>query len=125
MLRTVAVDRAEINDGSRVFAKKGDTIFTDFITAGRGPAKFPNPEEIKLDRPDEFYIHHGWGPHACLGRQIVTVAGASMLRTFARLHNLRRAPGPAGEMKSKTVGGAFKVFLPEDGSEWKPFPCSK
>jgi hypothetical protein len=92
------------------------------VTAGVDPTKFPDPYEIKLDRPDDLYIHHGWGPHSCLGRDIVTVAGASMLRACARLGRVRRAPGPAGEMKSKVVNGAFKVYLSEDGSAWGPFP---
>ncbi|CAH0021704.1 unnamed protein product [Clonostachys rhizophaga] len=126
LLRTVVADKADLKDGPRVVTvKKGDSIFTDFVTAGVDPSKFPDPYEIKLDRPDDLYIHHGWGPHSCLGRPIVTVAGASMLRVCARLSNLRRAPGPAGEMKSKTVNSAFKMYLAENGSKWGPFPVSK
>ncbi|RFU32995.1 hypothetical protein B7463_g3353, partial [Scytalidium lignicola] len=126
LLRTVVADQADVRDGPRVVSvKKGDSIFTDFVTAGLDASKFPDPYEIKLDRPDDLYIHHGWGPHSCLGRPIVTVAGASMLRVCARLSNLRRAPGPAGEMKSKTVNEAFKVYLAENGSKWEPFPVSK
>ncbi|KAK2923217.1 hem peroxidase, animal-type [Fusarium oxysporum f. sp. vasinfectum] len=126
LLRTVVADKADLKDGPRIVSvKKGDTIFTDFVTAGVDATKFPNPYEIKLDRPDDAYIHHGWGPHACLGRPIVTVAGASMLRVCARLGSLRRAPGHAGEMKSKTVNDAFKVYLAENGSKWGPFPVSK
>ncbi|KAM0280201.1 hypothetical protein ACHAQH_004158 [Verticillium albo-atrum] len=126
LIRSVAGGNSEVNDGARVVSvKTGDALFADFITAGRDPSKFPEPEKIKLDRPDELYIHHGWGPHACLGRAIVTVAGASMLRTCARLTNFRRAPGPAGEMKSRTENGAFKRFLSEDGSQWGPFPVTK
>jgi cytochrome P450 len=123
LLRTVVADKADLRDGPRVVSvKKGDTIFTDFVTAGLDATKFPDPYEIKLDRPDDLYVHHGWGPHACLGRPIVTVAGASMLRVCARLGNLRRAPGHAGEMKSKTLNDAFKVYLAENGSKWGPFP---
>ncbi|KAF4332293.1 Psi-producing oxygenase A [Fusarium beomiforme] len=126
LLRTVAADKADLRDGRRVVSvKRGDIIFTDFVTAGLDATKFPDPYEIKLDRPDDLYIHHGWGPHACLGRPIVTVAGASMLRVCARLGKLRRAPGHAGEMKSKTVNDAFKVYLAENGSKWGPFPVSK
>ncbi|KAH8800451.1 heme peroxidase family protein [Xylogone sp. PMI_703] len=126
LLRTVVADQADVRDGPRVVSvKKGDSIFTDFVTAGLDASKFPDPHEIKLDRPDHLYIHHGWGPHACLGRPIVTVAGASMLRVCARLSNLRRAPGSAGEMKSKLVNEAFKVYLAENGSRWGPFPVSK
>lgn len=126
LIRITNGDKVEVQDGSAVVSvSTRDTIFTDFITAGRDPSKFPDPDQIKLDRPDELYIHHGWGPHACLGRAIVTVAAASMLRVCARLNNFRRAPGPAGEMQSKTVNGAFKVYLSEDGSQWGPFPTSE
>lgn len=126
VLRVVSVEKAVVEDGSRVVpVKQGDTIFADFVTAGTDSSKFPDPLQIKLDRPDEDYIHHGWGPHSCLGRPIVTTAAASMLRVFARLGNLRRAPGPAGEMKNKVVGGAFKVFLLPDGSDWGSFPSTK
>ncbi|KAF7158141.1 hypothetical protein CNMCM5623_002807 [Aspergillus felis] len=118
-----AVDEATIKDGKvSTTIHKGYIEFVDFITAGRDPAKFPDPEEIRLDRPADVYIHHGWGPHACLGRAIVTTAGAVLLRVLGRLENIRRAPGPAGEMKSKMVNGAFKLYLREDGSSWTPFP---
>ena len=125
VLRNAAVDTTIDDSGESIPVHKGETIFADFVTAGRDPYKFPDPETIRLDRPDELYIHHGWGPHACLGRAIVTVAGATMLRVFGGLTNLRHSPGPAGEMKSKLVNHAFKVYFPEDGSEWTPFPCSR
>ncbi|KMU89621.1 linoleate diol synthase (Linoleate (8R)-dioxygenase) [Coccidioides immitis H538.4] len=122
----VAATNGTIQDGSRTVSyKPGDVIFTNFMTAGADPSKFPDPEAIKLDRPEEDYIHHGWGPHACLGRPFVTTAAASMLRVFGRLDNVRRAPGPPGEMKSKVEGGVFKVFLTPDGGDWNAFPCTK
>jgi hypothetical protein len=126
VLRNGGTDGVTIHDGPRdINVKQGESIFADFITAGRDPSKFPDPEEITLDRPDDLYIHHGWGPHACLGRPIVTVAAASMLRVFARLGNLRRAPGPAGEMKSRLVNNSFKEFLAKDSSNWGTYPCTK
>ncbi|KAK4118839.1 heme peroxidase family protein [Parathielavia appendiculata] len=125
-IRDSAADKTAVKDASRVVAvKKGGAVFADFGAAGVDPDKFPDPDEIKLDRPDDLYIHHGWGPHSCIGRDMATVAAASMLRAVARLGTVRRAPGPAGEMKSKTVNGAFKVYLSEDGSAWVPFPTVK
>lgn len=104
----------------------GSQLFCDFMTAGRDPSKFPDPDTVKLDRPEESYIHHGWGPHACLGRPIVTTAGAAMLRAFAReCPKVRRAPGAQGEMKRKLYNGAFPVFLSEDGASWENFPVAK
>lgn len=126
LVRNTAGDKVNIQDGPRaVSVAKGDVVFVDFVTAGKDPTIFPDPEEIKLDRPDDSYIHHGWGPHACLGRPFVTVAAASMLRVCGRLAGFRRAPGPAGEMKSRFINGAFKQFLAEDGGSWGPFPVTK
>ncbi|KAL5361997.1 heme peroxidase [Aspergillus floccosus] len=125
VLREVVEDTTIDDRVKQVNMKKGDTLFVDFVAAGRDTTKFPDPESIRLDRPDNSYIHHGWGPHSCLGRPVVTVAAAAMLRVVARLHNFRRAPGPVGELKNKIVDPGFKVYLPEDGSEWTPFPCNK
>ena len=96
-----------------------------FITASVDPNIFPDPLEIRLDRPDELYIHQGYGAHTCLGRPIVMNAMAVQLGVFARLKNLRRAPGPAGQLKSTTVNnGAFEVYMNEDWSDWTPFPAN-
>lgn len=117
-----------ITNGTTVtYLPPNSQILCSFITAGRDPAKFPDPEAIKLDRPNESYIHHGWGPHSCLGRPITTTSQAAMLKAFAREcgPGVRRAPGPQGEMKRKMVNGAFPVFLTEDGSDWSVFPVAK
>lgn len=125
-MRVVSADTATIHDGQRTISvKKGDQIYVDFITAGKDPQKFSNPNAINLDRPDADYIHHGWGAHACLGRPIVTVALATQLKVFAKLTNLRRAPGADGEIKIKLVNGDIKAFLNEDGTEWSRFPTSE
>jgi len=103
----------------------GSAVFVSFISAGLDASKFPNPTTVDPARPEELYIHHGWGAHACLGRPIVTMAAAAQLRVFGRLKGLRRAEGARGEMKFKMVNGAFKVFLGEEGDRWERFPVNK
>lgn len=125
-LTRIADAETTIEDGKRsVPVKKGDRVFVDFAAACLDPTVFPNPQAIDLTRPLDKYIHHGWGPHICIGRPIVETAMAAQLRVFAQLKNLDRAPGVAGELKSKTVNGPFKVFMKEDWTEWWPFPASK
>ena len=46
-----------------------------------------------------------------------------MLRSFARLPNLRRAPGPEGQLKY-TVMGPFRVYMNTDWSNFSPWPTS-
>jgi hypothetical protein len=124
-LRVVASPNASIQDGEKTLTPAaGSTVFADFNTAGLDPSIFLDPTEVKIDRLDDLYIHHGNGGHACLGRKTVEIAMAVQLRAFARLKNLRRAAGPAGQLKSTTVNGAFKVFMTEDWSQWTPFPST-
>lgn len=128
LLRTVSADNQAINDGARgtIKVSKNDSVFLSFAAANTDPAKFPGPKTIDLNRPEESYIHHGWGAHACLGRPIVTVVAATQLKVFAQLEGLRRAPGVQGEMRSKLVNdGASKVYLSEDGTSWSKFPTSE
>lgn len=128
LLRTVSADNQAINDGARGTIKfsKNDSVFLSFTAASTDPAKFPEPQTIDLNRPEESYIHHGWGAHACLGRPIVTVVAATQLKVFAQLEGLRRAPGAQGEMRSKLVNdGISNVYLSEDGTSWNKFPTSE
>lgn len=62
---------------------------------------------------------------------------AAQLKVFAKLKNLRRAPGPQGHIKSTTPSpnpegsepqktpGQIKVFMKEDYSDWWPYPAIK
>lgn len=123
----VCAATTNIRDGDRtVSVPAGSPVFADFITAGRDPAKFPDPETVSLNRPDEDYIHFGWGPHACVGRAIATTAITAMLRAFARAcPGVRSAPGVAGQMQKNLYKGVFPQFLSVDGASWENFPVSK
>ncbi|KAL4739296.1 heme peroxidase [Aspergillus similis] len=122
VLRTCTTATTTLKDGTATKSiSKGDVVFADFASAGMDSDTFPNPEEIRLDRPLQLYIHHGWGPHACLGRAIVTTAGAALLKVVGRLDGFRRANGMQGELFRKEVDG-FRMFLDEEGGNWRVFP---
>lgn len=126
LYRKVEADGIVLPDGDKnVNLKKGDMVFVSFISASRDPEAFPDPLEIKLDRPEESYIQYGVGPHTCLGKHANIVSLTTMLMMFGRLKGLRRAPGPPGEMKSIPKPGGFKVYMKEDWSGMWPFPTSK
>jgi linoleate 10R-lipoxygenase len=95
-----AASAATIDDGGcQVSVKAGDKVFVSFVGAAKDPVMFPDPEEVKVDRPLDNYIHYDEGPHTCLGRDASRVALTAMLKTVGKLDNLRRAPGPKGELK--------------------------
>jgi len=136
LLRNANSDTTVEDDGKQVKVKAGEQVYTDFITAGLDETVFPDPTKIDPTRDRSLYIHHGWGPHSCLGRPIAEIAMAAQLKVFARLKNLRRAPGLQGHLK-KTIPatnptssdpqpnpGSVAVYMLEDWSSWYPFPST-
>lgn len=99
-------------------------VFVSFVSASRCPETFPDPLQVKLDRPEDRYIQYGVGPHTCLGKAANIVGLTTMLREFGRLRGLRRAPGDWGRLKALEKGGGFRVYLKEDWSGVWPFPVS-
>jgi linoleate 10R-lipoxygenase len=80
--------------------------------------------KVNLDRDPSTYINFGWGPHYCIGQEIATVANTAILRAFALLPNLRRAPGPQGQLKYVTKNDVIKVYLQQDWGNYYFFPTS-
>ncbi|KAJ4295105.1 hypothetical protein N0V90_007114 [Kalmusia sp. IMI 367209] len=107
-----------VNDDSVVYKlKNGDTIFLDLKEVGRDPSKLSDPTEIELDRPEENYIHFGWGIHTCLGRYIAGAGLTEQFRVFGKLKVLKRAPGSQGRLRVKKAG-TVTSFLSDGGDAW-------
>lgn len=106
------------DNGRQVQVEPGDKVFCSFVGAARDPNVFPDPDRVRLDRPLDSYIHYGVGDHTCLGKEASIVALTAMLRIMGRLKNLRRAPGPQGQLKK--VGavqlGTKIIHLTDTGS---------
>ncbi|OJD35163.1 fatty acid oxygenase [Diplodia corticola] len=120
---TTIIDGRDDN-ARHISVKAGDKVFVSFVGAAKDPVVFPHPEEVRLDRPLESYIHYGEGPHACLGRDASRVALTAMLKTVGKLEGLRRAPGPKGELKKIPREGGFYVYMREDHGSYFPFPLT-
>ena len=103
------------DEPSPVHVKPDDKVFCSFVGAAKDKEVFPDPEEVKVDRPIESYVHYGIGEHTCLGKEASMVALTAMLRTVGRLEGLRRAPGPQGQLKKVSrAGGFYGKSLPFD-----------
>jgi hypothetical protein len=53
------------------------------------------------------------------------VAVTAMWKVVGRLDNLRRAPGPQGELKKIPRPGGFFIYMREDRGSYFPFPTSE
>ncbi|KAI9888686.1 MAG: hypothetical protein M1814_006542 [Vezdaea aestivalis] len=122
--RESTVDTTVDDNGRQVHIKKGDRVFVSFVDAAREEKYFPEPNVCKPDRPLESYIHYGVGPHACLGRDASRVALTAMLKTVGKLENLRRAPGPQGQLKRIPRPGGFYIYMRADHGSYFPFPTT-
>jgi len=125
LYRRVDADSVVLEDGDReLHLTKDDMLFVSFISASRDPTIFPDPLQVKLDRPEESYMQYGDGSHECLGKRANIVGLTTMLMEFGKLKNLRRAPGLQGQMKTIPKPGGFKAYMKEDWSAFWPFPTT-
>ncbi|KAG2418203.1 hypothetical protein HFD88_001304 [Aspergillus terreus] len=110
--------------GRRVHLTPGSKVLLNIVEASRDPDVFPDPDEVRLDRPMSAYLHYGEGPHMCLGREASKIALTAMMRTVGRLPNLRRAPGPQGELKKVPGPNGCYSYLDEDETRLTPLPTT-
>ncbi|WP_232667659.1 cytochrome P450 [Pseudonocardia sp. TRM90224] len=72
-----------------VALQAGDVVMPLPWAANRDPAKFPEPDLLRLDRPWGQHLTFGTGSHFCLGaalgRMEVEIAIATLLRRFPHL----------------------------------------
>lgn len=54
------------------------------------------PDEFRLGRPDEVYLHMGHGQHRCLGDFVSLIAVPQMIKAVLLLKGVRPAPGTEG-----------------------------
>ena len=125
LYRYVAKDQPPVQDGDQTIdVKAGDTVLCNLVTASADPVAFPDPQQVKLDRPMDSYIHFGWGRHTCLGLDMTKIALTTMLKTVGKLENLRRAPGDQGHIKKIAGPGGITFYMTADHSSLFPFPTT-
>ena len=88
------------------------------------PEVFPDPKQFKLDRPTKDYIHFGYGPHECLGKEVALTYVTGLIKVCAGLRNLRPAPGDMGNLKWIQVG-TERCYLTDDWAYLTFDPTSK
>ncbi len=72
-----------------VTIRANDTVHVSYLAANRDVRRFPNPDELDLDRPVSPHMTFGWGAHHCVGAPLalmeLQVAIGTMLSRFPRL----------------------------------------
>jgi len=70
--------------------KVGDKVTAVVGSANRDPNAFPDPDELRLDRPDT-QLAFGAGIHYCIGAPLARIVAPVMLSGLLRLHDLEVA----------------------------------
>lgn len=124
LYRRSVINTTVQNGTTSIDVKSGETLLCDLVAASQDPVTFPDPGQVKLDRPLDSYIHFGWGRHMCLGFGITKLALTTMLKTVGKLNNLRRAPGGQGQIKKIAGPGGITLYMTADQSSYFPFPTT-
>jgi cytochrome P450 len=64
----------EIEEGTAVIAVMG--------AGNRDPERFPDPDEVKLDRDDNRHLAFGWASHFCFGAPLARMEGQIAFETL-------------------------------------------
>ena len=91
---TGRIAREDVEIGDKQI-RKGQAVMAIMAAANRDPERFPNPDQLILDRSDNKHLAFGWSSHFCFGAPLARMEGQIAFETILRrLPNLKAAPGP-------------------------------
>jgi cytochrome P450 len=74
----------------------GDAVIAVMAAGNRDPERFPDPDRLMLERPDNRHLAFGWAAHFCFGAPLARIEGqiafATLLERFPRLALAPDAP---------------------------------
>ncbi|MFC7532431.1 cytochrome P450 [Actinoplanes sp. GCM10030250] len=77
----------------------GRTVYAALLPAMFDPAAFPDPGDLRGDRPTSRYLSYGHGLHSCFGRYVNDVQVTELLAALLRSKALRPVPGRQGRIR--------------------------
>lgn len=91
---TGRIAREDVEMGGKQI-RKGQAVMAIMAAANRDPERFPQPDELILDRADNKHLAFGWSSHFCFGAPLARMEGQIAFETILRrLPNLEVVPGP-------------------------------
>lgn len=107
MVLRYAEEDYTFNEGtsSKKVVPKGNIIMLSTQSAMFDESYFESPNDFKLDRDSEKYMHFGYGHHRCLGDKVSEVMVTAIVSEILKLPNINKAKGKKGKINKK--GGPF------------------
>jgi len=91
---TGRIAREDVQIGDKEI-RKGQAVMAIMAAANRDPERFPDPDQLILDRSDNKHLAFGWSSHFCFGAPLARMEGQIAFETLLRrLPNLELVPEP-------------------------------
>lgn len=91
---TGRIAREDVQIGDKQI-RKGQAVMAIMAAANRDPDRFPDPDQLILDRSDNKHLAFGWSSHFCFGAPLARMEGQIAFATLLRrLPNLELVPEP-------------------------------
>lgn len=91
--------------------RRGELLVLDLAAANRDPARFPDPQAFRLDRPPRASLAFGHGPHVCLGAALSLMEAELLLDALLAGPTLPRPAGPPAWIDSPLYTGLERLPL--------------
>ena len=80
---TGRIAREDVQIGEREI-RKGQAVMAIMAAANRDPERFPDPDQLMLDRSDNKHLAFGWSSHFCFGAPLARMEGQIAFETLLR-----------------------------------------
>lgn len=94
-----------------VTVPQGAKVLLHFAAANRDPAKYPDPDQFKIDRNPLDHMAFGYGVHACAGQGLARMEAVTLLEALARQIDGFELAGQPVRGKNPIVRGYDSVPL--------------
>ena len=89
----------------------GERVMISWAAANHDPDRFDDPDEVRLDRPENHHLTFGLGRHTCMGLHLGRLESRIMVsEILKRMPDYRVVPGAAERYTSiGTINGWVKI----------------
>jgi cytochrome P450 len=105
--RRIATEDIEIGDE---VIRAGEGIILDVPPANWDARRYPNPDQLDLQREDNQHVGFGYGRHQCVGQQLARMELQIVLHTLLRRIPTLRLAVPIDELPFKHDALAYGIY---------------
>jgi cytochrome P450 len=91
---TARIARDDVVLGGRQI-RKGQAVIAVMAAGNRDPERFPDPDRLDIERPDNRHLAFGWAAHFCFGAPLARLEAEISFRSIlTRIADLRLTDEP-------------------------------